>query len=1390
MFNDFFDGFISYGRADSKAFAAKLQGDLGEAGFNMWFDQNDIPLGVDFQNQIDDGIEKAHNFLYVIAPHSVNSPYCLKEVVLALKCNKPIIPLLHVEEISVETWKERNPGGTEQQWEEYQSLGKHSSFPNMHPTIGKINWIYFREGIDDYEQSLKGLIGLMHKQEDYVHQHTRFLAQALEWDRNHRQTRLLLTGDERKEAKQWLVFRYKDEQPPCEPTDLQSEYICESEKNANNQLTDVFLSYSEHDEDVMNVIARKLMREGKTIWRNTTDIRTGTEFQAEINQGIERADNVIFLLSQDSLDSIYCQQELEYATALNKRLITLMVCPTEIETIPAQWRSLQFIDIANTDNPEKYEQGLTRMIKVLQEDSVYHYQHKAILVQALKWKAQNENASILYRGYNLKNAQGWLTLAKKHPRYPALPLHGEFLEKSAAQPPDLSLDVFLSYSRADGDFARKINEALQIQGKTAWFDQESIASGADFQEEIHRGIEQCDNFLFIVSPDAVESDYCLDEVEFAAKLNKRFVTLLHRPIAEEKMHPAFANIQWIDFKRHSGDFNANFSDLIRTLNLDRDHVKSHTKWLQRSLEWGEKDKPKDMLLRGNEFSIAKQWLDESETQAKKPPATDLQREFITKSQGAIEAELRREKQRQTILKALLGLVSIVAVIAVMAVGVALRKNKELQISEIRAITTTTKALFALNDQIDALTNSIEAGVKLTGLGEKVDPAVRREVEETLGQTIYGARAMNRLSGHQAPVLSVAYSPSGNYIASASADNSVKLWDKAGKELVVLPGHNDSVLAIAFSPDEKFVATGGVDQSIKIWDLNGQLITSLIGHLDQVNSLEFNSDGTMLLSGSGDKTAKLWDLRSGKRLVTYSGHSDKINNAKFSPTSNKIATASQDLTIKLWDLDGDILQTLEGHTDKVTALDFAPDGKTLASVSNDQSLKTWDVATGNFLQEISGSVNTNSHTAPINDVKFSSNGGFLVTASDDNTVKLWSPEGYLITTLRGHTDRVTHVDISPDRENIISSSLDNSILIWRWRGNPLIKPLFQSQTVTGLVFGGKANHLYSVDEDGLLKQWDLNRADSRLYSYQHRKAIEQKTKQPRTTPLQLSALAVSPDEELILTGDRQGNIYFWNKGGDLLKTHDAHYDDVLAIAFSPDAQTFATAGRDKHANIWHRDGRFITRIHHSDALTSIAFSPDGQFIATGSWDNSVKIWNRQGRLMHTFTGHKGSVVSIAISPDSRTVASGSGDNTIKIWDVDTKELMTTLTGHSDSVYALAFSPDGRTLASGSGDRRIKLWDVATNTLKTTYSGHQGDVVALTFSPDSKSLASGSEDNTAIIWNVNSVLDLPSLLAEACEWNKDFLENNAKLTSEERDICDGVVKPIVKVDKIDAADDDTQ
>ena len=316
--------------------------------------------------------------------------------------------------------------------------------------------------------------------------------------------------------------------------------------------------------------------------------------------------------------------------------------------------------------------------------------------------------SLLLRGYNLQQFEAWLKVAKQNKDYPPLSLQEKFITASLNRTEESSLEVFISYSRSDSDLARKINEQLQELGKTTWFDQESIATGTDFQQEIYRGIESSDNFLFIISPKSVNSPYCADEVEYAQRLNKRFVTILHRSLSEEdrrKQPSALASVQYLDFNQHGGDFGANFNELVRTLDTDRNHVRNHTKWSQRALEWNDNKKGTDLLLRGSEFAVAEVWLKTAETEQKKPTVTILQKEFIAQSREAIEAREKQDKRQILILRSLLVGASVALVAAIGGSIFALINQQEAKIQARNAEEQATKAE---NAREDALKSEQEA----------------------------------------------------------------------------------------------------------------------------------------------------------------------------------------------------------------------------------------------------------------------------------------------------------------------------------------------------------------------------------------------------------------------------------------------------------------------------------------------------------------------------------------------------------------------------------------------------------------------------------------------------------------------------------------------------------
>lgn len=193
------------------------------------------------------------------------------------------------------------------------------------------------------------------------------------------------------------------------------------------------------------------------------------------------------------------------------------------------------------------------------------------------------------------------------------------------------------------------------------------------------------------------------------------------------------------------------------------------------------------------------------------------------------------------------------------------------------------------------------------------------------------------------VWSVKISPDERLIASASSDQTVKIWDRqSGYILYDFLDHNDIVYAVDWTSNGRTLVSASKDQTIKVFDVQtGTIRLTLTGHSDQVRSVSISADGNTLVSGSYDDTVKVWNLTTGKLIHTLTGHSGDVLSVDISPDNQLIVSGSKDQTIKIWKLQtGELLSTLIGHNSEVYAVRFSPDGQTIGSGSKDKSVKLW------------------------------------------------------------------------------------------------------------------------------------------------------------------------------------------------------------------------------------------------------------------------------------------------------------------------------------------------------------------------------------------------------------------------------------------------------------------
>jgi WD40 repeat protein/serine/threonine protein kinase len=291
-----------------------------------------------------------------------------------------------------------------------------------------------------------------------------------------------------------------------------------------------------------------------------------------------------------------------------------------------------------------------------------------------------------------------------------------------------------------------------------------------------------------------------------------------------------------------------------------------------------------------------------------------------------------------------------------------------------------------------------------------------------------------LSGHGATaVMAVTFSPDGQQLASASLDRTVQVWDAApattGPRAVPLWGHAGAVFGVAVQPGEpgpagrRLVASASLDETVKLWDIaTGEVVRTLAGHAGPVSRVFFSRDGRRMVSADFTSVAKVWDTATFKEIRTFRAFGGIV---ALSPDGRRVAFTAEGTWVHIRDVDTgqEVVPPFRSHEVPCFTLAFTPDGNHVATGSWDGTVKVWEASTGRMVRKFEGN-------GIISWLAFSEDGTRLATGSWDRKIRVFdATTGKLLRTLVGHEHRVVGVAFSPDGRHLASASQDNTVRVW-------------------------------------------------------------------------------------------------------------------------------------------------------------------------------------------------------------------------------------------------------------------------------------------------------------------------------------------------------------------------
>lgn len=791
-----------------------------------------------------------------------------------------------------------------------------------------------------------------------------------------------------------------------------------------------------------------------------------------------------------------------------------------------------------------------------------------------------------------------------------------------------------------------------------WLDKNDIPAAAPWLPEVQSGIDSADNFVFILSPDSVASDPCMQELAHAITNGKRLIPICYRKPDQAAVPVALAPINYIFFNE-TAEFDTSMTTLVAAMHTDLDWVRSHTRLQVRAIEWQAKSRDGSYLLGGSDLREAEAWQGRSASQPIKP--TDLQTQYIAASRAAATRAQRRNLTIATVVAVVASALAIVAVIQYF------RAKRETRIATSGRLAAT--AIGMKDSQFDvASLLGIEAG--------RVEPTFDSlNAQVTLFASSPDLITYLRQPGAESSFIdSIAFSPDGKRFATGTDEGVITLWDTQTRrptETLPKPPDPSNTYQMVFSPDGLVLAVAYDSEGVQFWNMAGPHPT-LIQPEAQLQPLHpccvaFQATGNVI-AGGGTGGVQLW-VPPQLQPERLQPEPVVVQGLAFSPNDPLLLAYTVDGTIHLEDpVSGRSRGRIEPPAEQETPTDkdtfgriaFSPDGTLIAAGTRRGAIAIWRLeAKGDtYTAVLRGTLALGDNGIPMG-LAFRPDGKELVAISNHGAMRKWDTDSLKL--LRDYPPTLA-VDIrslafSRDGSEIFAGLNSGIILLW---------------SDTDLT-------LRAADESQYPKPTTTFGMDS-----------------PSSVPQ--AWVAASSGVAARLT---PGGVEVRARGRDFLLPGSPRRATQLAISSDGRFVAASSLEDNAHSRAMWEISQGVPRaipIQGKDHITfALAFSPSNNLLATAEF-TGLYLWDAAtGKLVgENVEPNRTSANNLAFSPDGSSIALVLHGGEVLLVDTATQRLLGThvFAGTEDFLHGpstVAFSPDGRSLFIHKGDGAVLKWE---------------------------------------------------------------------------------------------------